>query len=41
MINKIFPSFQKFKEIGSQNQLIFKKIIADKETPVSIFEKSL
>ena len=39
MINEIFPSFQKFKEIGNYNQLIFKKIIADKETPVSIFEK--
>ena len=39
MINEIFPSFQKFKEIGHYNQLIFKKIIADKETPVSIFEK--
>ena len=38
MINEIFPSFQKFKKIGSKNQLIFKKIIADKETPVSIFE---
>ena len=39
MINEIFPSFQKFKKIGNNNQLIFKKIIADKETPVSIFEK--
>ena len=39
MINEIFPSFKKFKEIGRFNQLIFKKIIADKETPVSIFEK--
>ena len=39
MINEIFPSFKKFKEIGQCNQLIFKKIIADKETPVSIFEK--
>ena len=39
MINEIFPSFQKFKEIGNYNQLIFKKIIADKETPVSIYEK--
>ena len=39
MINEIFPSFQKFKEIGNYNQLVFKKIIADKETPVSIFEK--
>ena len=39
MINEIFPSFQKFKKIGNHNQLIFKKIIADKETPVSIFEK--
>ena len=39
MINEIFPSFQKFKKIGGHNQLIFKKIIADKETPVSIFEK--
>ncbi len=39
MINEIFPSFQKFKKIGNRNQLIFKKIIADKETPVSIFEK--
>ena len=39
MINEIFPSFQKFKKIGNYNQLIFKKIIADKETPVSIFEK--
>ncbi len=39
MINEIFPSFQKFKNIGNQNQLIFKKIIADRETPVSIFEK--
>ena len=39
MINEIIPSFQKFKKIGNQNQLIFKKIIADKETPVSIFEK--
>ena len=39
MINEIFPSFEKFKKIGNFNQLIFKKIIADKETPVSIFEK--
>ena len=39
MINEIFPSFKNFKEIGHCNQLIFKKIIADKETPVSIFEK--
>ena len=39
MINETFPSFDKFKEIGNYNQLIFKKIIADKETPVSIFEK--
>ena len=39
MINEIFPSFEKFKETGNYNQLIFKKIIADKETPVSIFEK--
>ena len=39
MINEIFPSFKKFEEIGQCNQLIFKKIIADKETPVSIFEK--
>ncbi len=39
MINEIFPSFQEFKKIGNHNQLIFKKIIADKETPVSIFEK--
>ncbi len=39
MINEIFPSFPKFKEIGNCNQLIFKRIIADKETPVSIFEK--
>ena len=39
MINEVFPSFEKFKEIGKYNQLVFKKIIADKETPVSIFEK--
>ncbi len=39
MINEIFPNFEKFKNIGHQNQLVFKKIIADKETPVSIFEK--
>ena len=39
MINEVFPSFQKFREIGKDNQLVFKKIIADKETPVSIFEK--
>ncbi len=39
MINEVLPSFEKFKEIGKYNQLIFKKIIADKETPVSIFEK--
>ncbi|MFL2793705.1 MAG: anthranilate synthase component I [Paracoccaceae bacterium] len=40
MINEISPSFKKFKETGNYNQLIFKKIIADKETPVSIFEKA-
>ncbi len=39
MINEVLPSFEKFKEIGKYNQLVYKKIIADKETPVSIFEK--
>ena len=39
MINEIYPSFEKFEKIGSKNQLVFKKIIADKETPVSIYEK--
>ena len=38
MINEVSPSFEKFKESGKHNQLVFKKIIADKETPVSIFE---
>ena len=39
MIDCPLPNLKNFKKHKNRNQLIYTKIIADKETPVSIFDK--
>ena len=39
MINCPLPKLENFKKHKNKNQLIYIKVIADKETPVSIFDK--
>ena len=39
MIDSPLPKLETFKKHKNKNQLVYIKVIADKETPVSIFHK--